>query len=140
MGLDNGIIIESENWVKIPFWVKAISPEVWFNSVNKEHKFETELCYWRKCWPLRHAIIEMVSKDNTEEFHYNLTCDDIDKIIEYIKQNYNKKNFEENISGGYWEWDSFRRHERRQYIRNLYFIKNYLKKNPDAKAFFYDSY
>ena len=126
MGLDNGIVFQNDVGIDAPFWVKI-------ESCNYD---ETEVCYWRKCWGIRNAVINLF--DNEDQYMYMLDRDTVIQIGKILKQFSNKKYWETH-GHSIWEWSEIKRRLRRQRIA-LHWLARCMKKYPDLYVYFYDSY
>lgn len=128
MGLDNGIILRD---------VK--SKELVVNKlINLDNLEDTsvEICYWRKCWGIRNAIVEKLHLNDGEES--KLDVEDIPVIIKILFDFYGQTEWEEDADS-IWEWDEFK-DTLRQQIFNLVWLYNYMLEHPNAEVIFYDSY
>lgn len=130
MGLDNGIIL------KVNPDTLSVNKLIKLNKTYSDNP-DTEVCYWRKCWGIRNAIIE--------KFHFPTDCgefkfdaEDIPVIIKILFDFYGKEEWEEKADS-IWEWDEFKDNLRQQ-ILNLTWLYDYMLANPDADVIFYDSY
>lgn len=130
MGLNNGIILK-------------VNPDTL--SVNKLIKLDKtygdnpniEVCYWRKCWGIRNAIIEKLHFP-TDCGEFKFDAEDIPAIIKILFSFYGKEEWEEEADS-IWEWDEFKDNLRQQ-ILNLTWLYDYMLANPDVDVIFYDSY
>lgn len=134
MGLDNGIMLKIESG-KLPDDFPGTLDD--FNIAwLKDHK-ELEVCYWRKCWGIRGAIMEVLhmNKDNSE---HKIDAEDVPairrKLIQFMHPNY----WEEEADS-IWTYDEFAETLIQQLL-NLKWLEKYLKDHPDAECVFYDSY
>lgn len=131
MGLENSIKVQRNEYTN------SITELQQFNlDWDDEHAYNFEVCYWRKCWGLRHDILHIIGKQSnqwSDEYKFNLTKDDITNIIELLKS-YNYKTWENSI----WSWDEYKKHIKRN-IKNLNKLKKLMKKY-DLEVYFYDSY
>ena len=128
MGLDNGIILRDVN-----------SKELVVNKlINLDNLEDTsvEICYWRKCWGIRNAIVEKLHLNDGEES--KLDVEDIPVIIKILFDFYGQTEWEEDADS-IWEWDEFK-NTLRQQIFNLMWLYNYMLEHPNAEVIFYDSY
>ena len=119
MGLDNGIILRDVN-------SKELVVNKLINLDNLEDT-STEICYWRKCWGIRNAIVEKLHFNDNEE--YKLDVEDIGHL---------QTEWEEDADS-IWEWDEFK-DTLRQQIFNLIWLYDYMLAHSDAEVIFYDSY
>lgn len=126
MGLDNGIVFQNDVGIDAPFWVKI-------EGCNYD---ETEVCYWRKCWGIRNAIVNLF--DNEDQYLYMLDRDAVIQIGKILKQFSNKK-YWESYARSIWSYKDMKRTLRRQRIA-LHWLARCMKKYPDLYVYFYDSY
>lgn len=132
MGLDNGIQIKrNETSMKIYNKLKRFE-----SSFDKEHDFDFEVCYWRKCWNVRHLIFDCLSSDEDENYEYKIERDDISKIISILKS-LNENNWRDD-GGSIWDW-SDQKHHIKHHIKNLKYLHRLMGKY-DLDVYFYDSY
>ena len=130
MGLDNGVCVK-RNEKSMNIYSKLQQFE---ESWDKEHKYDFEMAYWRKCWNVRHLIIMCL--DNFMDNGYTpIKRDDLSKIISTL-QSLNAKTWDEGSS--IWTWDEQKPHMKR-YIKNLKYLYK-LMCIYDLDVYFYDSY
>ena len=129
MGLDNGVFLNKPTSV-IPFYVKVDS---WASSEDS-----VEICYWRKCWGIRDEILSLFPEADSNDSCLKLTPEYIRAIRKIIRSFMNKKKWEEE-SNSIWTYDEIHLRLIKQWIA-LWWLEHYLKKNPDAEAYFYDSW
>jgi hypothetical protein len=131
MGLDNGICVKrTPTSEKIPE-LRAFEEE-W----DKEHRFNFEVCYWRKCWNIRSIILDVVDCGFDKEYRLTLTIDDIDRITEALKS-LTAENWEDE-GWCIWEFDEMKENLERQ-IYNLGVLKRLMQEH-ELEVYFYDSY
>lgn len=128
MGLDNGIILRDVN-------PKELVVNKLINLDNLEDT-SAEICYWRKCWGIRNAIVGKLHFNDNEES--KLDVEDIPVIIKILFDFYGQTEWEEDADS-IWEWDEFK-DTLRQQIFNLMWLYDYMLKHSDAEVIFYDSY
>lgn len=128
MGLDNSIAVKRNDYTNSILELQQFNID-W----DKEHKYNFEICYWRKCWGLRNDILYLIGHRWDEGYEFKLNIDDIDNIIALLKA-YNSETWENSI----WSWDEYEKYNK-QYIKNLKELKNLMKKY-DLEVYFYDSY
>lgn len=128
MGLDNGIILRDVN-------SKELVVNKLINLDNLEDT-STEICYWRKCWRIRNAIVEKLHFNDNEES--KLDVEDIPVIIKILFDFYGQTEWEEDADS-IWEWDEFK-DTLRQQIFNLIWLYDYMLEHSDTEVIFYDSY
>lgn len=128
MGLDNGIILRDVNPKEL-IANKLIALD---NLVDTS----VEICYWRKCWGIRNAIVKKLHFNDNEES--KLDVEDIPVIIKILFDFYGQTEWEEDADS-IWEWDEFK-DTLRQQIFNLMWLYDYMLEHPNAEVIFYDSY
>lgn len=128
MGLDNGIILRDVN-------PKELVVNKLINLDNLEDT-SAEICYWRKCWGIRNAIVGKLHFNDNEES--KLDAEDIPVIIKILFDFYGQTEWEEDADS-IWEWDEFK-DTLRQQIFNLMWLYDYMLEHSDAEVIFYDSY
>ena len=130
MGLDNGIYIKG--YRKKPFYVK----DDLYDQSN-----QIDLAYWRKYWGLRNDIINIIY----ENYYGNdsevlLSENQIKKIRNLIMEiTFSKKRYLESCSG-YWDYNIYSVLRGIRQIINLTWAARQVRKNPEVKVFWYDSY
>lgn len=134
MGLDNGVCVrrtESSNKIKE---LKKFE-HIW----DTEHKYDFEICYWRKCWNVRGEILHALGAYSDNDYEAPISLLTIDSVIKALKS-FNAENWDDNGPGGsIWTWEEQKPHIKR-HIRNLKYIKRLMKKYPNLEVYFYDSY
>ena len=130
MGLDNGIYIKG--YRKKPFYVK----DDLYDQSN-----QIDLAYWRKYWGLRNDIINIIY----ENYYGNdsevlLSENQIKKIRNLIMEiTFSKKRYLESCSG-YWDYNIYSILRGIRQMINLTWAARQVRKNPEVKVFWYDSY
>ena len=130
MGLDNGIYIKG--YRKKPFYVK----DDLYDQSN-----QIDLAYWRKYWGLRNDIINIIY----ENYYGNasealLSENQIKKIRNLIMEiTFSKKRYLESCSG-YWDYNIYSVLRGIRQMINLTWAARQVRKNPEVKVFWYDSY
>ena len=134
MGLDNGInIVRNDYSNKIKALKRFTSP------YDKDKTYPFEVCYWRKCWNVRSNIFDIIGVENAYQYQFALDVPMIEEIISVLKS-YNAKTWEYGgWNGSIWEWSEHKKFNRR-HIRKLKRLVKIMKKYPDLKVYFYDSY
>lgn len=106
---------------------------------DTEHKYDFEICYWRKCWNIRNMIIEIIKDTYINVISEPLTPDDIDNIIKGLKS-LNSDNWQDD-DGSIWDWDgedNYSIHIKHD-IENLQSLRKLMDKYK-LEVYFYDSY
>ena len=139
MGLDNGILIRRKQNEK-PNITLLLKP--FTMPYDTEERYSYEVCYWRKCWNVRQAIIDHVLGDGYEDCtDVNLTSGQVLDIIE-ILSNYNEENWSPKgcFFDSIWTWEEHEPHNTR-HIENLKRVYELMTEYPeDIEVWFYDSY
>jgi hypothetical protein len=140
MGLDNGIHLKTKNkidlndWEITPDYVKIEFDE--FSTKEYNDGYYYDICYWRKCWNIRHIILNIVGKENDGGIYEIDKPSQIQNIInEIIILLENMEEWEQSI----WTAKEMIPHLA-QDIVNLSWLKKYKVEHPEAKIIFYDSY
>lgn len=133
MGLDNGILLKVKNEKDYEKAYRLFNHESWYDAD------ECSVCYWRKCYGIRNAILRVVDPSVTNEYRFPVTLDNIDDIIKTFKYFLHKKEWEEEADT-IWEWDENTRRNQARNLRGLRRLRRWLRRHPDDTAYFYDSY
>lgn len=131
MGLDNGICIRrNEKSMNIYDKLKRFEDD-W----DQEHKYDFEVCYWRKCWNIRALIFKSLD-DVKDEGYTSIEHEDIPKIMAVLKS-LNKDNWTD-FGSCIWEWEEQEEYNE-HYIENLKYLYDLMAEH-DLDVYFYDSY
>ena len=135
VGLDNGLCIKRNEYTNNIPELKRFE-DAW----DKDNEFDFEICYFRKCYNVRHMIIESIKVAYDNDISEPLTVEHIEKIIKGL-QAFNADNWQDN-GGSIWDWDD----EEYPYsakiqsdIENLLYLKE-LMGRYNLEVYFYDSY
>lgn len=131
MGLDNGIMVRRNEASMGAYNKLACFEDSW----DTNHEWDFEICYWRKCWNIRHLIFNILN-ESSDNYEYHIYREDIPKIIDILKS-LNDKNWTDNGSS-IWTYQEQKPHIK-QHIKNLKKIYK-LMKEYDLDVYFYDSY
>ena len=130
MGLDNGLCIKrNEKSMNIYDKIKHFEDD-W----DKEHKYDFEVTYWRKCWNVRSLIADCIGGIN-DCGNTPITREQISLIINVLKS-LNTETWDEGMS--IWTWEEQEPHMQ-QYIENLKYLYELMGEH-DLDVYFYDSY
>lgn len=133
MGLDNYIVVK-----RTPETNKIEELKVFNIDWDKELKYDFEVAYWRKCYNIRHMVMDCV--ENFEDnIGATLTKYDVDNIIEGLKS-FNADNWDDNF-GSIWDWNgnwSYSEHIKND-IESLQLLRQLMDKY-ELEVYFYDSY
>ena len=135
MGLDNSIQIKRNTSTNSIPELKQFEL-----AYDNKHRFDFEICYWRKCYNIRNMIMDVVESARDNDNSDILTTTDIEKIIHGL-QSFNSANWQEN-GGSIWDWDDeeYPYSEKIQRdIENLKKLQTLMEKY-DLEVYFYDSY
>ena len=133
MGLDNGIEVKRTTKTN-----KITELKVFSKDWDKELKYDFEVCYWRKCWNIRHMVMDRID-GFVDNLGVALTKDDVDNII-YGLKSFNADNWDDN-GGSIWEWDGEWGYLEyiAQNIKDLQLLRQLMDKY-ELEVYFYDSY
>lgn len=134
MGLDNGIVLKIDEFPKDFYTEKS---DFGTSSYDEKAK-ELNIAYWRKCWGIREAILNIVGRNNLDEFEYKIEWDDVPAIIRALKNFLNEKYWNDSADS-IWEYEEYI-DTMIDIILNLKWLEKYLKDHKDAECYFYDSY
>lgn len=124
MGLDNGFIITHPREVKVPFG----------RCYDEE---EQEVAYWRKCWNVRHIILDILHGSYSDAGDYSVGLEELKDIITSLKS-FNEKNWKCPLDT-IWTWEEIKE-EFKKNIDNLEKSKEFLQEHPECQLIFYDSW
>lgn len=141
MGLDNHILLRTRKQIDkddLEEWPEYISIEhddFWDNEYKDGYYYS--ICYWRKCWGLRDAILSLLEIDNSGGGKFTIdTPNQINGVINAIEF------FLENP----YEWKSQvwtideMAHILAKDIINLSWLKQFMNEHKDTKVIFIDSF
>ena len=127
MGLDNGIILECS---------RAEFETTPYYDFVEDGGDDFHLAYWRKCYGIRRAIMRALhGKDGEATL---IEAEDIPVLIRVLKPFLSRDYWDEEADS-IWEYEEHFDNTYKVLLR-LEWLKEYLKKNPDVKCYFYDSY
>ena len=135
MGLDNGVEIRRNEHTSSILELRRFEPEY-----DKNHEYDFEICYWRKCWNVRNDILWIIGERFGDQYEYNLNKEDVDQIIKLF-ESYNADNLEDSGSC-IWDWDDeeYPYSEKiQQDTENLKILRRLMDKY-ELDVYFYDSY
>ena len=143
MGLDNGIILRrltTDKSIKEQIENKTLEKVYVTPSDFCIEKIDDSLCYWRKCWNIRKAFLNVLDKpDNLGDLrgYYLIEPEEIPAIMRNIIKLCNKDEWEDCDS--IWEFEEMQESLIIDLV-NLKLLQKYLNENKDVIALFYDSY
>jgi hypothetical protein len=133
MGLDNAVCVKRNAYTNSIPELKRFEDE-W----DKEHKYDFEVVYFRKCWNIRNDLFSLsIGRDESD---YIMSTLDIDVMIRLL-ESYNVENF---TNGGscIWDWDDEEYPYSEKIQRDIEALKllRGLMDRYDLEVYFYDSY
>jgi hypothetical protein len=132
MGLDNGIqVLRKDN---LPNCVLCFDNDEW----RKQHGYDLEVAYWRKCWNVRHIIFDVIDSGEND-YVYNITREELVEIIHRLEDDLHYFDFLDGEWDCIWTWNEFRRIQKRN-MKNLKKLAHMMKRHPEIEVIFYDSY
>lgn len=135
MGLDNGIYVKSN---KRKFTRKDL-PKGIIYPFDKDYDESPEICYWRKCWGIRGAILDLAGTRSEDLYYTDFEKpEDVISIIRVIVHFMIRKNWEDE-GDSIWDYNEILPQLENQLV-NLALIYSFMKENPDVYLTFYDSY
>ena len=133
MGLDNGVCVKRKD--NLPNCVLCFDNDEW----RKQHDYELEVAYWRKCWNVRHIIFSIIDSGENDCV-YNITREELVEIIHRLEDDLHYFDFlEEKWGDCIWTWNEFRRFHKYN-MKNLKKLAHMMKRHPEIEVIFYDSY
>lgn len=135
MGLDNGIILKLSS-KRIP--EDFTKTNAWWMSTDEDVAKDgnLDICYWRKCWGIRAAILGVLHVG--EGCEHPVEAEDLPAIRRELVKFLNPTYWEEN-GDSIWTYEEIYE-SLLDDLLNLKWLERYLKKHPEDSAFFYDSY
>lgn len=134
MGLDNGIMAENVTHPKA-IDILAKWQDQWYRD-----RTVYEICYWRKCWNVREAILDICGENSPNDWKYALDISEVCAIRGYLESLNEKIWDSESLYGGsIWTWEE---HEpqNQKHIEALTDLIEAMQYDPDMRVYFYDSY
>jgi len=130
MGLDNGVIVRG---VKR----RELSPFMYY-PFEKDYGEGVTVCYWRKHWGLRQRFLRAAFPNtyDKDEYEYKLNVEKVNILFHIILDYLLHPSSWDN---GYWKYKYIKHNLRRQ-AWNLFLLKKWMKRHPEAEVVFYDSY
>lgn len=145
MGLDNGLYLRVNEDKHIDFPEEVVTRgkwnEVWDYNENGEvcvKGKEIDMCYWRKCWNIRQAIMNVIDEDyDGDGGMIELSIGSLKKIWHEIFRLTHKKEWEDGES--IWTWKEMRWVLDQDLINIEWLIEN-MQRDPELEVYFLDSY
>ena len=135
MGLDNSIQVRRNEYTNTIPELKQFE-----DSWDKNHEYDFEIAYFRKCWNVRDMVFDVVKCAHDNDESDPLTTEDIDNIIKGL-QSFNSDNWQEGW-GSIWEWDDEEYPYSKKVAHDIEKLKTLrrLMEKYDLEVYFYDSY
>lgn len=139
MGLDNGIILETNKPIRYFPWFAD------FELIKEEstaEKYVYELAYWRKCWGLRECIFQITDTPiDSDQYEYNFQKEEIKQVIKLLLEVNNKEDWQDMSNIWDYEDDNVGKMLFFQ-IGTLMWAYEWMNKRPQdiIRCYFYDSY
>ena len=134
MGLDNGIEVRRKD--NLPNCVLCFDNDEW----RKQRGYDLEVAYWRKCWNVRHIILDVLGDGSDDGYEFDITREELVEIIHRLENDLHYFAF---LDGGWgsciWEWNEFRGIHKWN-LKNLKKLVGMMKRHPEIEVIFYDSY
>lgn len=134
MGLDNGIKLRTKQEIDpemIPYYVKVTRDTFTKNAI------EYDVCYWRKCWNIRHEVLSIIGRDTTGSNDFELNSKQIKEIRDTLLQMLCYG--EDWDDGSIWTFEEMIPRLAQDAV-DLTWLLKYLEEDKTAYAYFYDSY
>ena len=145
MGLDNGIEVRAKTSAGrryLDTFPKRFGIEGEYDEGYKTY----EIAYWRKCWNVRHAILDIVTYRNTKtdgDYRFYFDADVLEEIVERLKDFLNEDYWNNGEGSSIWSWTEAIVNIA-QNIQRIRFILEDIEcgeiKAEDLEFSFYDSY
>lgn len=136
MGLDNGLILHSKEKIDFPDEVRVRD---WWESNGCYHY---SLCYWRKCWNIRHEMAQIISAPMDYVAKYDLDITEVKNFWRAL----NELNSEYGWAQGQsiWTYEEMKEHLNDDLLIIEWLI-SFMRENQKARGEefwveFYDSY
>ena len=134
MGLDNGIMVKNVTHPKaIAILAKWQDP--WY-----KNEVVYEICYWRKCWNVREAILDICQESSPNDWERKLSIEEVYEIKGYLESLNEKVWDSDSLYGGsIWTWEEHES-QNQKHIEALTDLIEAMQYDPDMVVYFYDSY
>lgn len=99
-----------------------------------------EVAYWRKCWNVRHAIMNAIAGGIEDNGETSICLEDVYAIIAAL-ETFTEENWDDDswAYGSIWEWEEYKDHHANN-IARLKLLALLMEDEPDLEVYFYDSY
>lgn len=134
MGLDNGIMVKN---VTNP---KSIDILAKWQDPFYEDEVVYEICYWRKCWNVRGAILDICHENSPNDWERVLNISEVCEIKGYL-ESLNEKIWDSDslYGGSIWTWEEHEPHNQ-THIEALTDLIEAMQYDSGMRVYFYDSY
>ena len=129
MGLDNWIMVKKHK-------SKPVNKLLSYVFTYDKYFDEYEIAYYRKCWNLRHRIMDATSAPFDEHNNIPIKHEEVKEIMKSLKT-LNEDNWEDE-GGSIWSFEEMKEAINRdiKMLKRLYFLMFFL----DLQPYFIDSY
>ena len=131
MGLDNGLILHTAKQINFP---KELHIDDWWQSNGQYHY---GICYWRKCWNIRHEMAHIINAPLDYVAKYDLDITEVKNLWRAINELNSKRAWEDGDS--FWSYDEMRDHLDNDLLK-LEWLIDFMGKDDESQVEFYDSY
>jgi len=145
MGLDNGIEVRAKTSAGRRY-LDAFPKRFGIEGEYDEGYKTYEIAYWRKCWNVRHAILDIVTYRNTKtdgDYRFYFNADVLEEIADRLKDFLNEDYWNDGEGSSIWSWTEAIVNMA-QSIQRIRFILEDIEegeiKAEDLEFSFYDSY
>ena len=103
------------------------------------HDGSIDICYYRKCWGIRHDILSILHVTEDNDSHTNVDAEDIPTITKALEKYCSKEYWNANADS-IWEFEEVFEFTLIQQIINLKWLYSYMLEHPEVTCYFYDSW
>lgn len=139
MGLDNGIILETNKPIRYFPWFVNFE---WIKEESSPEKYVYEVAYWRKCYGLRECIFNITDTPiSNDKYEYDFEKQEIRKVIELLFKVNNAEQWSDMSNLWDYQENSINKLLFSQ-IGTLMWVYEWMDKRPQdiIRCYFYDSY
>ena len=138
MGLDNGIILHTKkkiNTKERPGFIKLMPSTI----KESDFPYSYEICYWRKCWNIRHEVAYAINAPLDYVAKCGLNVNDIKNIWRAIESLDSRLAWRD--ADSIWSYDEISGHLNNDLI-SIEWLIHYMKDHQEEEYMveFYDSY
>ena len=134
MGLDTSIVLAKEKEELTPSWFIKLNDSY---CVKIKDKKTTEICYWRNCYGVREILDKILGHADGGDL-LEIKFDDIPAVARALSILMNPDEWYER-SESIWGYDDYSSQQTKNLL-NLLWLGEYLKNNPEEKAYYVNNY